>query len=219
MLISLSWKQRLICSVVMRMHVVKFASLSQIACELIAKEADAAVVLCAHPSVAGLRSGEGTSGTTAWNNSARSRLYLRRDIDDQGHEADPDYRVLTRMKANFAPSRDAIDLYWRDGVFVPNDPIKDRLAITDIDQKLIDEVARAFDAGTPWSAHHQAGVRYIVSWIGPNLKQSRNAAKNMLTRLLSDGDIVEVQLDANSRRNVLCVPEQAKNHLRNKHIK
>ena len=188
-------------------------------CELIAKEADAAVVLCAHPSVAGLRSGEGTSGTTAWNNSARSRLYLRRDIDDKGHEADPDYRVLTRMKANFAPSRDAIDLYWRDGVFVPNNLIKDRLAITDKDQKLIDEVARAYDSGTPWSAHHQAGHRYVVSWIGPNLKQTQKASKNMLSRLISEGRIVEVQLDAHTRKTGLCTPEQEQSHLRDKRAK
>ncbi len=63
-------------------------------CEALAKQANAAVVLCAHPSVTGLRSGDGTAGSTAWNNSARSRLYLRRDIDEDGHEVHPDFRVL-----------------------------------------------------------------------------------------------------------------------------
>ncbi len=188
-------------------------------CEVIGKEADAAVVLCAHPSVAGLRSGEGTSGTTGWNNSARSRLYLSRDFDEEGRERDQDCRILSRMKANFAPKNDAIDLYWRDGVFVVSDPVKDRLAITDVDQKLVDEVARAFDAGTPWSAHHQAGHRYIVSWIGPNLKQTQRAAKNMLSRLITEGQIVEVQLDAHTRKTGLCTPEQEENHLRDKRTK
>lgn len=188
-------------------------------CEVIAQEANAAVVLCAHPSVAGLRSGDGTAGSTAWNNSARSRLYLRRDIDEKGHETDQDFRILSRMKANFAGRQDAIDLYWRDGVFVVNDPVKDRPAVTDIDQKLIGEVARAFDAGNPWSAHHQAGPRYLGSWIGPNLKQSRNAAKSMLTRLMAQGQIVQIQIDAHTRKTGLCIPEQAENHLRNKEAK
>lgn len=188
-------------------------------CEVIAKKANAAVVLCAHPSVAGLRSGDGTAGSTAWNNSARSRLYLRRDLDENGHEADQDFRVLSRMKANFAPRQDAIDLVWRDGVFVVNDPANDRPAVTDIDRKLIDEVARAFDAGTPWSAHHQAGHRHVVPWIATNLRQSRNAAKAMLARLLVEGRVIEVVTDAHHHRKGLCTPEQVAKQLRNKEAK
>ena len=38
---------------------------------------ETAVVLLAHPSLTGM-AGSGTSGNTAWNNSVRSRLYLRR---------------------------------------------------------------------------------------------------------------------------------------------
>lgn len=188
-------------------------------CEVIAKEANAAVVLCAHPSVTGLRSGDGTAGSTAWNNSARSRLYLRREFEKDGNEADPDFRVLSRMKANFAPRQDAIDLVWRDGVFVVNDPVNDRPAVADIDRKLIDEVAHAFDAGKPWSAHHQALHRHIVPWISENLKQSRNAAKAMLTRLLVEGRVIEVVTDAHHRRKGLCTPEQAAKQLRNKEAK
>jgi RecA-family ATPase len=188
-------------------------------CEALARQAHAAVVLCAHPSVAGLRSGDGTAGSTAWNNSARSRLYLRREVDADGNEPDQDCRALFRMKANFAPSRDSIDLYWRDGVFVVNDPVKDRPAVTDIDQKLIDEVARAFEAGNPWSAHHQAGPRYIATWIGPNLRQSSKAAKNMLFRLIADGRIVEMEIDAHTHKKGLCTSEQAAKQPRNKEAK
>lgn len=188
-------------------------------CEALAKQANAAVVLCAHPSMTGLRSGDGTAGSTAWNNSARSRLYLHRDVDEEGHEVHPDFRVLERLKANFAARKDAIDLCWRDGVFVVNDPVKNRSAIADIDQRLIDEVARAFEAGNPWSAHHQAGPRYIATWIGQNLRQSSRAAKNMLSRLLADGRIIEAEIDAHTHKKGLCTPEQAAKQLRNKEVK
>lgn len=188
-------------------------------CEALAKQANAAVVLCAHPSVTGLRSGDGTAGSTAWNNSARSRLYLRRDINEDGHEVHPDFRVLERLKANFAARKDSIGLCWRDGVFVVNDPPQDRPAVTDIDQKLIDEVARAFEAGKPWSAHHQAGPRYIATWIGPNLRQSSRAAKSMLSRLLADGRIMEAKIDAHTHKKGLCTPEQAAKQPRNKEAK
>lgn len=61
-----------------------------------------AVILLAHPSLSGLNSGAGTSGSTAWNNSVRSRLYLSRVIQD-GHEPEPRrggwYRRLSGMVA------------------------------------------------------------------------------------------------------------------------
>ena len=50
-----------------------------------------AVMLLGHPSLTGLNTGTGTSGSTAWNNSVRSRLYLERIVRD-GYEPDPDKR-------------------------------------------------------------------------------------------------------------------------------
>lgn len=81
----------------------------------IAIEIDGAVLMLAHPSVAGMASGSGTSGNTAWNNSARSRLYLTRS-DEEG--ADPDMRYLTNRKANYGRIGKRIQLRWNDGVFV-----------------------------------------------------------------------------------------------------
>jgi len=73
-----------------------------------------AVLLCAHPSVAGMTSGQGTSGSTAWNNSVRSRLYLTQDTDL------PDLKILTKKKANYASSGDVLRMYYRDGALVPD---------------------------------------------------------------------------------------------------
>jgi len=78
-----------------------------------------AVMLLGHPSLTGLNSGTGTSGSTAWNNSVRSRLYLSRIVDD-GHETDTDARVLSVKKMNYGPTGGEINLTWRDGVFVPD---------------------------------------------------------------------------------------------------
>ncbi|PRX37915.1 RecA-family ATPase [Meinhardsimonia xiamenensis] len=76
-----------------------------------------AVMLLGHPSLTGLNSGTGTSGSTAWNNSVRSRLYLSR-ITDNGFEPDPDARILATKKANYGRTGDEISLKWREGVFV-----------------------------------------------------------------------------------------------------
>ena len=88
-----------------------------------------AVVLLAHPSLSGMSSGAGTSGTTGWNNSVRSRLYLWRVVKD-GDEPNPDARVLSTKKANYGPAGGEINLTWRDGVFIADAPetMLDRLS-------------------------------------------------------------------------------------------
>ncbi|CAA7621149.1 bifunctional DNA primase/polymerase [Magnetospirillum sp. UT-4] len=86
----------------------------------LAMEIDGSVILCAHPSVSGIASGHGFAGSTAWNNSVRSRLYLTRPGDEGDQEdADTNERILTRMKANYAASGEAIRLKWDDGALMP----------------------------------------------------------------------------------------------------
>ncbi|MGE3703414.1 MAG: AAA family ATPase [Hyphomicrobiaceae bacterium] len=74
-------------------------------------------VLLAHPSQAGMTSGAGTSGSTAWSNSVRSRLYLDR-VREDGVEPDPDARVLRTKKANYGPQGLELRVRWCDGVFI-----------------------------------------------------------------------------------------------------
>jgi RecA-family ATPase len=76
------------------------------------------VVLLAHPSLSGMASGSGTSGSTAWNNSVRSRLYLEAD------DKDPDARILKFMKSNYGPKEKPMRLRWQNGLFVPDDGVK-----------------------------------------------------------------------------------------------
>ena len=85
----------------------------------LARAIDGAVVMTAHPSLEGLRSGTGTAGNTAWNNACRSRLYLRRPPDTENDSDAEDTRLLRRMKSNYAKSGAELILRWRDGSFDP----------------------------------------------------------------------------------------------------
>jgi RecA-family ATPase len=76
-----------------------------------------AVVTTAHPSQSGLSSGEGTSGSGAWSNSFRSRLFFHLPEAEVGERRDDNARVLERRKANYAAARDEISLVWRVGCF------------------------------------------------------------------------------------------------------
>lgn len=91
---------------------------------------ECAVILLAHPSLSGLNSGSGTSGSTGWNNSVRSRLYFER-IVQESYEANPDARVLRTMKSNYGRTGGEINLTWRNGVFVADAPLTglDRMAV------------------------------------------------------------------------------------------
>jgi RecA-family ATPase len=76
------------------------------------------IVLLSHPSLSGMTSGAGTSGSTAWSNSVRLRLYLERPKASGGDGRDDDVRILTTKKANYGRAGDERVLRWRDGVFV-----------------------------------------------------------------------------------------------------
>jgi RecA-family ATPase len=81
-----------------------------------------AVVLIAHPSLSGMASGSGTSGSTAWSNSVRARLYLERILDEGNRETNPDLRVLRVKKSNYGPAGIELRLRWQNGAFIIDGP-------------------------------------------------------------------------------------------------
>jgi hypothetical protein len=82
----------------------------------LAARRQAAVVLISHPSVAGIANGSGISGSTHWNNTVRSRLYLTRPDG-----SNRDVRTLEVKKANFAQLGDDLRLRYSGGAFVNDD--------------------------------------------------------------------------------------------------
>ena len=90
---------------------------------------DCTILLCAHPSLAG-KEGTGYSGSTAWNNSVRSRLLLKHV------EKEPEQRILSKEKSNYARIGDIIDLHYSKGAFHSyNSPTVTIGGITDFEQR------------------------------------------------------------------------------------
>lgn len=87
----------------------------------LAIQCNCAIVLLSHPSLTGINSGTGTSGNTAWSNSVRSRLYLRRDLADDGSEDDQAIRLLETKKSNYGPIGEQMRLRWEAGRFIALD--------------------------------------------------------------------------------------------------
>ncbi len=91
------------------------------------------VLILSHPSVSGMQSGSGLSGSTHWNNSVRARLYLTRPV---GQDADRDERVLEVMKNNRGPLGKRVEMRWRAGAFVAVEGVAE--AGTDVDGLFLD---------------------------------------------------------------------------------
>jgi RecA-family ATPase len=98
-----------------RRHVRNFIGLLR----SLAIKFDCAILLLAHPSIEGLRSGRGHSGSTHWHNSVRSRFYLAiPPVKDNDEPISPNIRRLTHVKNNRGPRADPITLLWSNGYFV-----------------------------------------------------------------------------------------------------
>lgn len=78
------------------------------------------VLLLAHPSLSGMVRGDGNSGSTAWNNSVRSRLYLQRQQAKDGVVVDPNIRTLEVIKSNYGPTGASLALRYLNGIFFPD---------------------------------------------------------------------------------------------------
>jgi RecA-family ATPase len=79
---------------------------------------DAAVIFLAHPSVDGIKTGRGYSGSTHWNNAVRSRLYFTEGEQEEGRPPNPDLRMIELAKSNRARRGEKIYVVWTDGRFV-----------------------------------------------------------------------------------------------------
>jgi len=77
------------------------------------------VLLLSHPSVSGMITGTGSSGSTGWRNSVRSRLYLT--IPKVKKKPHPLKRIIQIQKANYSVAGDEIPIIWNSGIYVLDD--------------------------------------------------------------------------------------------------
>lgn len=81
--------------------------------------ANASLLLTSHPSLTGINTGTGLSGSTAWHASVRARIYFKRPLTEKGEEPDKGLRLMEVMKSNYGPAGETLELRWRDGLFLP----------------------------------------------------------------------------------------------------
>tara|TARA_R110000764_G_scaffold28981_1_gene68071 strand:- start:43 stop:2028 length:1986 start_codon:yes stop_codon:yes gene_type:complete len=149
---------------------------------------NATVILLAHPSLSGLK-GSGLSGSTAWENSVRSRSYLSREEDSD------DIRVLSRKKSNYSDiSGDSdIKLIWENGVLaIPSSPdALDRINSTALKHAIMSEVDIAWGER---NGIRKQGPRGYKTALPSLLKQHKSGAViKAFHALVADGNVMHVE--------------------------
>jgi RecA-family ATPase len=177
----------------------------------LAMEIQGVVILTAHPSLSGMASGSGISGSTAWNNSVRSRIYLTKPKSDNDEEDNPDERILRTMKNNQGPAGGRIRLLWQDGVFIQADQAPsylgtvDRLDLQASVLRAIDELCRN---GTRMSPDKFARTYVVPAIAGhPALRQfTRGQIESAKDMLLNQGRLALITIRRDSKDRTYIKP-------------
>jgi RecA-family ATPase len=156
----------------------------------LAIDAGAAVVLSAHPSLTGIATDTGMSGSTAWHNSVRARMYLKPAPGE-----DRALRVLEVKKNNYGPVTESTVLRWRDGVYVvePGNGTLERLAAeAEVDHLFIKLLRRFADQGR--NVSDKTGTSYAPAQFSkqPDAKTAKTTSRMLaeaMERLFAAGKV------------------------------
>ena len=155
----------------------------------IAVKYDATVILLAHPSLSGMASKSGLSGSTGWQNGVRARSYLSRVEDSD------DIRILSRKKSNYSDiSGDSdITLIWENGVLiVPTSPNQlDRIHDTALKHDVMAEVDMAWGDK---NGIRKQGLRGYKTALPKRLPQHKTGAVvKAFNSLVAEGNIIHIE--------------------------
>ncbi len=176
-------------------------------------EFNGGLILTAHPSNFGITQGTGISGSTAWNNSVRARVYLTKpkdDLEQYGEDEDTNERVLKVMKSNYGPSGHQIRLRWEHGVFAPiATGGRSQLEKLEINDLFLRELSNLMEDGVQVLAADRGSPNTFIKLLGgrPSLKRCTvsdlYAAKE---RLLENGRLTRVQMRVRGKTRKLIRP-------------
>jgi RecA-family ATPase len=136
-------------------------------------DANTAVLLILHPSVAGIAaasdsSHKGLAGAMNWHDLPRGRLYFEKVKTDDDKEIDKDLRVMTCQKNNYGPDDETVTLRWKtgtngSGVFVMEaapGSIEKMAADNKVDEFFLTSLRRLNDANRGPFSHKKQSNNY-----------------------------------------------------------
>jgi RecA-family ATPase len=169
----------------------------------LAIELNAAVIIIAHPSVDGIKTGRGYSGSTHWNNSVRSRLYFTEPEKEDGAPPIPDLRMIELAKSNRARRGEQINVMWMDGCFVRVTPgaVENLTNAAQAEELFLRLLSKRNKQGMHVSPHRSASYAPTELAKDPGSKGfGKTALERAMHRLLDKGKIRVTSYGPPSRR-------------------
>lgn len=185
-----------------RSEVAAFVNL----CNAMAREIDGAVTMVGFPN----KAGDSYSGSTAWENQVRSRLFLETPKNEDGGVIDADYRVLRNEKANYARKGAEIGFVWSHGTFIlpPQGEESAPVSHTFTDAhalQALQEIDRRWRAKNPFSAAANSPERFIGAWLQFRFKITSRAATAQVKQWGAAGFITSEIYDTHTKKMGLRV--------------
>jgi RecA-family ATPase len=118
------------------------------------------VTVLSHPSLSGISTGTGLSGSTGWHGAPRFRQYLKGVKDEEGSQEQTDLRELQFKKVQYGPAHESIVLRYEAGVFIPVRGVSDlekAAQDTRAEEAFIDLLRRYQGSGRNVSHNKHAG--------------------------------------------------------------
>jgi RecA-family ATPase len=137
---------------------------------------DMTVVLLSHPSLSGISLGTGMSGSTAWSNSVRSRLYLTKPASKEAEDNSRE-RILEVKKSNYAAPGQNINLKWLNGRFMRSTPKSAMDRITPADAERVVEAFRKHQYRVDAQSNEWGGFK-VAELLGWEVGRGIRAAKD-----------------------------------------
>jgi RecA-family ATPase len=175
-----------------RSHVRQFVALMR----QLAIAANGYVIMSAHPSLTGIASKTGLSGSTQWHNSVRARAYMHVQGKDDDNDDDPGTRVLEFMKSNYSALAEQIELQWANGLFVPTrvpsgpEQAAVHVAVDGLFLELLDKGTAKGDNFSPKrTSNNYAPTVFAKTREAKSARVSKDQLADALDRLMTAGKV------------------------------
>ncbi len=156
----------------------------------LASSTGCAIVLWGHPSQRGMSEGHGYAGSTAWHDKPRSRIYMKREIDEITNKPSA-VGVFQHMKSSWGPEIPDFNFSWdhEKKIFV-------RLVGND-NQDLFLEILEAMEADDAPPSPSINAKNYVIKAVVEhplnNYRGKREMqdtqARNLYTKLIAQGHL------------------------------
>jgi RecA-family ATPase len=182
----------------------------------LARASNGSVTLIGHPSLTGISSGSGLSGSTAWHGAPRFRLYLEMIGQEEGSDVpDNGRRLLKFLKSQYSARGPSIELIWKAGLYIPVTEL-DRQAraqlVVDIFVNLLSRFMREKrDVSDNPRAGNYAPSRFAVEREAKEGNVSKENLEEAMRTLMREGKVIVETYKAENRhirKRLIVAPGQ-----------